>query len=114
MHQQWMVFYDGYCNLCSLAVKWIVRNDAKKRFTLKPLQEINSGASTDNTMVLMLNGKVYIRSAAVLRIAVRLRFPWPLMVIFFIVPRFLRDPVYGVVARNRKRWFGERNTCYIP
>ncbi len=66
------------------------------------------------TVKLIQGHKVYDRSTAVLRIACGLRFPWPLMGIFLLIPSFMRDPVYNMVARNRKRWFGERTTCYLP
>ena len=123
-HHTRMVFYDGYCNLCSRTVQWIKRNDPKDQFQFKPLQDTNSlnlamggreGISpNDDTVILVKNGKVYKRSAAILRIATRLRFPWPLMAVFFVVPRFLRDAVYRLVAKYRKRWFGVRTTCYLP
>jgi len=118
MEGRWTVGYDGYCNLCSRTVKWILRNGGKQKLTLVPLQqvrEIPAGAGDSmDTVLLWGNGKVYDRSTAVLRIALKLRFPWPLLGIFLAVPGFLRDPVYDLVARNRKRWFGARSTCYLP
>jgi len=67
-----------------------------------------------DTVQLLMAGKRYERSTAALMIAIRLRFPWPLLGILFIIPLFVRDALYKMVARNRKRWFGERSTCYIP
>lgn len=104
-----LVLYDGHCRLCSSSVKWIMRNDVHKRFSFKALQ-----LRDDPTVVLILKGKRYERSSAVLRIALRLRFPWPLLGIFFLVPPMIRDSVYTLVARNRKKWFGEHLDCYIP
>jgi predicted DCC family thiol-disulfide oxidoreductase YuxK len=49
-----------------------------------------------------------------LRIARRLRFPWPLLYAFIVVPRPLRDIVYDFIARHRYRWFGKRDTCMVP
>ena len=139
--------YDGYCNLCSRAVRWIIRNDRTGRFRLEPLRppqptgpseqlqpqeqlrppqppeppsvqspqlpSVQSPADPD-TVLLLRNGRIYSRSTAVLLIASRLRFPWPLLTALMVVPRFIRDPVYDFVARNRKRWFGERSSCYLP
>jgi predicted DCC family thiol-disulfide oxidoreductase YuxK len=123
-----IVFYDGHCRLCSRSVRWVVRNDRSKRFTYSALPPpgrsgrdlqneaagcaVNRSGETDSVL-LLLDGRWYERSSAVLQIALRLRFPWPLLGIFFIVPRFLRDPLYDLVARNRKRWFGEDAACYI-
>ncbi len=133
--ERMVVLYDGFCNLCSRSVQWIIRNDPRRRFSFAPLQAADSKIFTsgripldeeseepaargvpldEESVILVLNDRVYLRSAAALRIAIRLRFPWPLLGIFFIVPRFLRDPVYRIIARNRKRWFGERDQCYIP
>jgi len=128
---------DGYCNLCSRAVQWILRNDRADRFRLVPLQEEKSEANTEiiaekpgrserdsrmespgggdpDTVLLLRDGRIYSRSTAVLMIASRLRFPWPLLSALMVIPRFLRDPLYDLVARNRKRWFGERASCYLP
>ena len=110
MNLNGMILYDGYCNLCSRTVQWVIRNDRAGRFTFEPLP----GDENQRSVVLVSGGKRYERSAAAIRIALGLRFPWPLAGILFVVPRFLRDPVYDWVARNRKRWFGTRDTCYVP
>lgn len=52
-------------------------------------------------------------SDAVLSIYERLGFPWSLVRIFRIVPSWLRDPIYRLVARNRYRIFGRRDSCWI-
>jgi predicted DCC family thiol-disulfide oxidoreductase YuxK len=59
-------------------------------------------------------GRIYTRSTAVLRIAAHLRFPLPLLTIGFIIPPFIRDGIYDWIARNRYRWFGKRETCFLP
>ncbi|MDF1574675.1 MAG: DCC1-like thiol-disulfide oxidoreductase family protein [Bacteroidales bacterium] len=123
------VYYDGYCRLCSRSVRWIIRNDPRKRFSFVPLQLLpvppvgnpegdpdkprGSGHRSD-TLLLIMNGKKYERSGAILRIALYLRFPWPMLGIFFLVPPLIRDAVYRLLARNRKAWFGEEASCYIP
>jgi len=117
MEERLMILYDGYCHLCSRSVQWIIRNDRRGRFTYKALQEEGLPGTLEearDTVQLLMAGKRYERSTAALMIAARLRFPWPLLGIFFLVPRFFRDALYKLVARNRKRWFGERSTCYLP
>ena len=57
---------------------------------------------------------MYQRSTAALKLARMLRFPWNLAYGFIIVPRFLRDPIYKLIANNRYRWFGKKETCRIP
>ena len=60
-----------------------------------------------DSIMLICQGKVLLRSDAVLAIARGLRFPWPLLTVFRIVPRPIRDGAYSIFARNRYRWFGQ-------
>jgi len=62
-----------------------------------------------DSIMLICQGKVLLRSDAVLAIARGLRFPWPLLTVFRIVPRPIRDGAYRIFARNRYRWFGQCN-----
>ncbi|MGG4555239.1 thiol-disulfide oxidoreductase DCC family protein [Paenibacillus sp. FSL W8-0186] len=121
-----VVLFDGVCHLCQGAVKFIIRRDPERRFRFASLQSeagerILQGSrrpdiSPDriNTIVLYQNGVYYTRSSAALRIAKGLRYPWPLAFGFIIVPRFIRDAVYRIVAANRYRWFGKDETCLVP
>jgi len=117
MNEDNLILYDGHCRLCSWSVRWIIRNDVRKRFSFKAIKDAGFPGTLEqsgDTVQLLMAGKRYERSTAALMIAVRLRFPWPLLGIFFLVPLFFRDALYKLVARNRKRWFGESDTCFIP
>lgn len=118
-----VVLIDGVCHLCQGLVRFIIPRDPKGRLRFAPLQsETGSGllqssgldAGQLSTVVFLDKGAVYTESAAVLRIARNLRFPWPAAYIFMIVPRPLRDAVYRYVARNRYRWFGRDEQCLLP
>ncbi len=67
-----------------------------------------------DTMVLIEGELIYTRSSAALRIVKRLPFPWPILYIFVVVPKFIRDLFYRILARNRYRWFGKKAECLIP
>lgn len=67
-----------------------------------------------DTMIFLEDGEAFYRSDAFLRMLRYLRFPWPLLRAARIVPRFLRDFVYDRIARNRYRWFGRRDSCFVP
>jgi predicted DCC family thiol-disulfide oxidoreductase YuxK len=67
-----------------------------------------------DNIVLVENGSCYGGSTAALRIVRHLRAPWPLLYALVVVPRPLRDAVYFWIARNRYRWFGERDSCRMP
>jgi predicted DCC family thiol-disulfide oxidoreductase YuxK len=72
-----------------------------------------SGSLLDS-VVLIEHGRLHTQSEAALRIARRLRFPWPLIFAFIVVPRPLRDLAYDLIARHRYLWFGKRDTCMVP
>jgi predicted DCC family thiol-disulfide oxidoreductase YuxK len=114
-----IVLFDGVCNLCNGAVQFILARDPAGRFRFASLQSnaarrLLKGDAPPETIVLIDAGKTYTRSAAALRIARGLRFPWPLLYAFVAVPRPLRDLAYRWVARHRYRWFGKRESCPLP
>ncbi len=117
------MLFDGVCNLCSRSVQFIIKRDAKRRFRFAPLQSETArqrmkavGASLDGLegVVLIEHGRAYFRSDAVLRIASRLRFPWPVAAALILLPRRCRDWAYDALARRRYRWFGRKDACMIP
>ncbi len=121
--EQPVILFDGVCNLCNASVDFIIKRDTEGVFQFAPNQseageEIISQASLDgfeaDTLVLWEDGAAYVRSTAVLRIARRLGFPWKLAYGFMIVPRSIRDFLYRLVAKNRYRVFGKRETCRLP
>ena len=118
-----VVFFDGYCNLCSASVRFIINNDPKANLMFASLQsaeaqillgDVPVEGTDPATLVLLENGEKYERSSAALRIAGYLRFPWKVGRIFLIIPKWLRDPVYNFIARNRFRWFGRADSCMMP
>ena len=67
-----------------------------------------------DSIVLMENNKIYTQSSAVLRIVLHLSGLYPLLFVFMVIPRPLRDMVYDFIAKNRYRWFGKHDQCMIP
>jgi len=68
-----------------------------------------------NSFVLLENGKAYTRSAAALRVLKHLGGGWKLVyALGIIVPPFIRNGIYNWTARNRYRWFGRQDACWIP
>ena len=118
-----IVLFDGVCNLCNGAVQFIISRDPEGRFAFASLQSAAGqarlrrlGLSTNefDTFVLVEGGNAYTRSTAALRIARQLPGAWRLLYALMIVPRPVRDWVYGLVARNRYRLFGRRDSCMLP
>lgn len=118
-----VIFFDDICVLCSRSVQFIHRNDRKKKFYFASLDseafrsvqhQLNKKEMGIDSVVLYDNGRLYLRSSAGLRIAASLRFPWPLLVAGWILPPFLRNGIYDWIARNRYRWFGKMDQCFLP
>jgi predicted DCC family thiol-disulfide oxidoreductase YuxK len=118
-----IILFDGVCNLCAWAVRFIIERDPKGYFHFASLQsdlgksllakhEIDP-ANTDS-FVLVENGIAYMESAAALRVARKLTLPWPLFFAGIILPPFVRDSIYRFIARHRYRWFGKQDSCMIP
>jgi len=123
MNEHPIVLFDGVCNLCNKSVQFIIRHDQEKKFRFGSLQGeaakrilSKAGLNTDelSTLLLVEGDKIYMRSTAVLRIAKRLGGFWKLGYAAIIIPRFLRDAVYNVVAKKRYKWFGRKQECMVP
>ena len=118
-----LILFDGVCNLCTVSVQFVLKRDSKKLFRFASLQSPlgqqvlkESGLSTEELKSFMLveQGKVYFKSTAFLRVTLHLSGLWPVLSVFRIVPRFIRDAVYDFVARHRYQWFGKKETCWLP
>jgi predicted DCC family thiol-disulfide oxidoreductase YuxK len=125
-----VILFDGVCNLCNRSIQFVIRHDPNAQFQFAPLQSdvahrlLCSVGDTSNvdsrqpaipdSFVLLDDRRVFRRSTAALRIVRQLRFPWRLLYALMVVPRPMRDWVYDRIARNRYRWFGQRDTCMVP
>ena len=118
-----IVFFDGVCNLCSNAVQKIIKYDKKNIFLFASLQgstaekyltEYKYQHPNIDSIILIENGKIYTESTAVLKVAKHLKFPLNLAYIFIIIPPFISNLVYKWIAKNRFKWFGKKNECWLP
>ncbi|WP_151732998.1 thiol-disulfide oxidoreductase DCC family protein ['Paenibacillus yunnanensis' Narsing Rao et al. 2020] len=118
-----IVLIDGVCHLCQAIVRFIIPRDPHGHIRFASLQSesgrsfLKAGGLSESelsTVVVVENGRYYTESAAALRIARRLRPPWPLAYLLAAVPAPLRDAVYRLVAKNRYRWFGRDEQCLVP
>lgn len=119
---QAIVFFDGVCNLCNGAVQFILKRERAAALMFAPLQGKKFLAAaghpppeTPDSILFFENGVFYRESDAVLRISRYLGQPWRFLgYLAWVLPRFLRDAIYRFIARNRYRWFGKREACYLP
>ena len=117
-----IIIFDGNCNLCNRWVLFIIRRDGYDRFRftasqLPPaqyyLEKFHILKEEIDTFLLVEDDSIYRRSAAVLRLFRHLPGLWPMVFALRIIPPFIRDGIYNFIARNRYRWFGKRETCFV-
>jgi len=118
-----IILFDGVCNLCSSFVQFIIRHDSRAKFKFSSLQsevaqkilaQFNIPPNELRTIVLVEDGKVYLRSRAVLRVARRLDGAWKISALFYIFPSFISDAIYNFISKYRYKVFGKRDTCLVP
>lgn len=117
-----IVFFDGYCSLCNTLVDWLIQIDKNGQLKFASLQgetaakllgQRNTGVDFD-TVVYLRDDTKSERSTAVLNILSDIGGVWGLARIFWIVPKFIRDIGYQIIAKNRYRFFKKRETCRMP
>ncbi|ARS40829.1 thiol-disulfide oxidoreductase [Sphingobacteriaceae bacterium GW460-11-11-14-LB5] len=123
MIQQPIIFFDGVCNLCNASVQFVIAHDKKDQFKFTALQgdyakEVLSKFNDDpqqlNTILLLQEGRLYTKSSAALRVAGKLNGLIPLLYVFLLVPKFIRDWFYDIIAKNRYQWWGRQESCWVP
>jgi predicted DCC family thiol-disulfide oxidoreductase YuxK len=116
-----ILFYDGDCGFCNRSVQFVLNNDKRERFYFSALQsewthtffESQNIQSPDLSTFYFWDGnKLHERSTAGLRVLTYLRFPWPMMFVFIIAPKFIRDWVYNQIAKRRHRI--QSGFCALP
>lgn len=117
------VLFDGVCNFCNASINFVIDRDSKGIFKFAALQseigqEILKKYSLKqndfDSIILEKEGKIYQKSDAALEIVRNLDGLWKIFYIFKIIPSFLRNPIYDLIAKNRYRIFGRTDACRIP
>jgi len=119
-----LILFDGVCNLCNTSVLYVIKRDKKNIFMFAPLQsnigqqiaEIYSIDSKEPDSILLYEHEKWVsnKSTAAIKIASKLGFPYNLLMIFYIIPPFIRNWVYDYIAKNRYKWYGKKEQCMIP
>jgi predicted DCC family thiol-disulfide oxidoreductase YuxK len=118
-----IIVFDGQCILCSANAQLVLKHDHERRFRLASMQSEAGSAlyrrfgidpAAPETMIVVDGSRALRNSDAVLAIYAGLGWPWKALGALRLVPRVVRDPVYLLVARNRYRIFGRRETCWVP
>jgi predicted DCC family thiol-disulfide oxidoreductase YuxK len=118
-----VIFFDGICNLCNASVQFAIERDKKNLFKFTALQgkyakavlpKFNFDLNQLNSIILLEDGQLYTKSTAALKIAKKLNGLWPTLYVFILVPKFIRDWFYDIIAKNRYKWWGRQESCWLP
>ena len=116
-----VVFFDGVCTLCQRSVRYLLKHDKNKRLKFASLQ----GQYAKKTLppedlknlksIVFYDGKAfYKKSTALLKLCTSLGGGHKLLLVGYLLPKFLRDGLYSYIAKNRYRWFGQQEHCMVP
>lgn len=116
-----VIFFDGVCGLCNGFVDFILRIDQKQKFYFSPLQgelalkTLPAKWTEDlSSVVLLKNGVLYSKSNAVIEILSDIGGVWKIILIGKWLPEKFRNSLYDLIASNRYRLFGKKETCRLP
>ncbi|GAA0301425.1 putative DCC family thiol-disulfide oxidoreductase YuxK [Gracilibacillus halotolerans] len=119
---QKIILFDGVCNFCNQSVQFIIKRDPKQQFQFASLQsDIGEKLIKEykipeqlDSLIIIENKKYFTMSTAALKIARHLQGPIRFLYVLIVIPKPIRDFVYKIVAKNRYKWFGKRESCMIP
>ncbi len=118
-----VILFDGVCNLCNSFVQFVLKRDKKQTFQFASLQStygtalsthFNLPTTRPETIVLYDKQKILTESDAVIKIVTSFGGIWKGIFVFIIIPRFIRNGFYRMVAKNRYKLFGKRDRCMVP
>jgi predicted DCC family thiol-disulfide oxidoreductase YuxK len=118
-----LVFFDGVCNLCNSTVQFLLNIDKHQRLKFGSLQGETAKKILPayqmypeklTSIIFIHNDKSYTESTAVLEIFRVIGGPWKALYMFKIIPGFIRNGIYRIVARYRYKWFGKKDQCMVP
>lgn len=118
----YIILFDGECNFCDKSVQFIIKRDKKAIYKFASLQsKIGQGILKEfcvplnvNSLILIEGNRYYFKSSAALRICKNLNGGWKLFSLLLMMPTPIRDFFYTIIARNRYKWFGKKESCMLP
>ncbi|MCL6494557.1 MAG: thiol-disulfide oxidoreductase DCC family protein [Ignavibacterium sp.] len=123
MNHKKIILFDGVCNFCNYWVNFVLKRDRKNLFLFAALQskagqefltKLNLSTTNFDTFILIDGDSFQTKSDAAISIASNLS-GWPkVLLVGRIIPRFLRNFIYDLIAKNRYKIFGKRESCRIP
>ena len=128
LSRQPILLFDGECGFCNRSIQFFLKHENKsvlsksgRKVHFAPLQSdigvmlrnyFEIGDKVDS-IILIKDHSAYIKSCAALRLTAYMKGAWPVLIIFVIIPPFLRNIVYDFIAKRRKKIFGKVESCAL-
>lgn len=118
-----VMLFDGVCNFCNGGVDFFLKRDPFGRIRFAAMQSprgltflLKHDLPTHEykTFIVLDGERIIRKSDGVLHLTGYLSWPWPLLRVFSLVPRFIRDRIYDLFAQNRYKLMGKRDVCRVP
>ena len=113
-----IVIFDGICGFCNKSLDVLMKLDEEKIFKYTSLQgkyvkglDVEEGLES---IIFYEDGILYYKSTAILKILRSLGGIWVFSNMLYIIPRFLRDYIYDIIAKYRYKIFGKMDACRVP
>ena len=122
MNQNYIILYDGICNLCNKSIRFISKRDNKSQFIFisqqsdeakKLMLKHHFNSESLDTIILITKDEAFSKSDAVLEISKNLSGLWFLFSYFKIIPQSIRNLLYDFISKNRYKFFGKNNSCEL-
>ncbi|MBA2610704.1 MAG: DUF393 domain-containing protein [Bacteroidetes bacterium] len=119
LKKQPILLFDGECGFCNKSLQYFLRHEKNKSMHFAPLgsnvgKELKAYFEIEektDSVILIRDHSAYIKSCAALRLMPYMKGLWPLMIVFVVVPPFIRNWVYDLIAKRRMKFFGRVDNC---
>lgn len=117
-----IIVFDGVCNFCDRSVQFIIKRDKNAIYKFASIQsdagqkilQMHGVPPDIDSIILVKGNKCYYKTSAALRICKNLKGGWQLLYFLLIFPKPIRDFFYNILAMNRYKWFGKKESCTVP
>ena len=121
LKKQPILLFDGECGFCNRSLRYFINHEKNKTMHFAPLQsavgkELRAYFEIDekiDSIILIRDHSAYIKSCAALRLMPYMKGLWPLMIVFVVIPPFIRNWIYDLIAKRRMKIFGRVQNCEL-
>ena len=119
LEKQPILLFDGDCAFCNTCVKFLLDREKEPSMHFAALNSETGKAlrayfeidEKIDSIILVRDYSAFIKSCAALRLTLYMRGLWPLLAVFLVIPPFLRNPIYDLIARRRSALMGRVESC---